>query len=98
MSFLVLAALAFLATSVVRLVRRERQLVAELAELGERVHELSSRIDAAEDDVARAATHAEIAENVLLDKGIADEDDLEAVRQRFDPTGSYSPERDGDLH
>ncbi len=99
MPVLLAAAVALLATSFLRLVRRERTLAAEVAALSERVSDLTARLDGTEQDVARAVTQAEIAENVLLEKGVADEDDIAAVRQRFDPAGGcYVRERDGDLN
>jgi hypothetical protein len=100
MSLLAAAALALLASSIVHLLRRERALVAELDRVAERVRELSARMSATEQDVVQAVTQAEIAESVLLEKGVADEDDLEAVRRRFDEAGpqGYVPDRDGDLH
>jgi uncharacterized membrane protein len=99
MAILLSVALSCLAAALVRTVRRERLLSAEVAELTERVNELAVRMEATEHDVARAATQAEIAESVLLEKGVADEEDLEAVRQRFDPVASeYVRDRDGDLN
>ncbi len=83
---------------------RERRLTGEVGELTERIRELSARVEAAEADVAHAVTQAEIAESLLLEKGIADEDDIEAARRRFDggdPAASssrYVPGRDGGLH
>jgi hypothetical protein len=99
MALLLTVALAFLAAALVRTVRRERVLTTEIGALTERMNELAARMEATEHDVARAATQAEIAESVLLEKGVADEDDLEAVRQRFDPGSSeYVRDRDGDLN
>jgi cell division septum initiation protein DivIVA len=100
MPLLLLLVLALLATAIVRLVRRERDLAAELAELGERVKELGMRLESAEGEVAQAVTQAEIAENVLLEKGVADEDDIEAVRRRFveDAPSGYVRARDGELN
>ena len=79
---------------------RERALATQVAALGERVSELSARVEAAEADVAHAVTQAEIAEGVLLEKGVADEDDIEAVRRRFDADdpGAGAGDRDGELH
>jgi hypothetical protein len=83
---------------------RERRLTAEVNDLTERIRELSARVEATEADVAHAVTQAEIAEGLLLEKGIADEEDIEAARRRFDggdPAASpsrYVPGRDGDLH
>lgn len=82
-----------------RSLSRERVLAAEVSALGDRVQELSARVEAAEADVAHAVTQAEIAESVLLEKGVADEDDIEAVRRRFDSDApAPAGERDGELH
>ncbi len=100
MPLLLWLAVALLAVAVVRLVRRERELVSEMAELDERAKDLGLRLEAAEGEVAQAVTQAEIAENVLLEKGVADEDDIEAVRRRFvaDATSGYDRARDGELN
>ncbi len=100
MVLLLTVAVALLATAIVRLVRRERSLVAEVSDLGERMSELGLRLEAAEAEVAQAVTQAEIAENVLLEKGVADEDDIEAVRRRFiaDASSGYDRARDGELN
>jgi hypothetical protein len=85
-----------------RLRRREKLLAAEVCALTERIQELTARVDAAEDDVAHAITQTEIAESLLVEKGVADEDDIEAVRQRYVADGAPPPVfvrgRDGDLH
>ena len=105
MSFLMFfpfAALVAAAWTVFR--RRERRLTGEVGELNERIRELSARVEAAEADVAHAVTQAEISESLLLEKGIADEEDIEAARRRFDggepaaPSSGYIPGRDGGLH
>ncbi len=88
----VLAALAVLA---VLLARRVRALTAELAELAEQVDGLSSRLAVAEQDVAGALERTEVAETVLLDKGLADEEDLEAARRR---PGSSAGDVTGELN
>jgi outer membrane murein-binding lipoprotein Lpp len=84
-----------------RLVRRVRALSGEVAALTERVHELSARLEAAEQDASSALAQADVAESVLLDKGVADEEDLEAARARSGapeaPVHVVRP-RDGDLH
>jgi hypothetical protein len=77
-------------------IRRIRELQMDVRALGDRVRELTVRLDATEQDAASALAHADVAESVLLDKGVADEDDLEAARAR---TGSdYVRGRDGELH
>src|SRR5512140_2215776 len=85
-----------------RLVRRERALRSELSGMAERMRELATRVEAAEADVAHAVTAAEISESLLVEKGIADEEDLEEARRRFNggdpPAPRYLPERDGDLN
>jgi hypothetical protein len=99
----VAAALAVTA-GVARFLLRERTLRAELRGVHERMRELSVRVEAAEADVAHAVTAAEISESLLVEKGIADEEDIEAARRRFDggePSASasrYTPGRDGGLH
>jgi len=98
------ATVAVMAAGWTRFYRRERRLAGEVSELTERIRELSARVEAAEADVAHAVTQAEISESLLLEKGIADEEDIEAARRRFDggdPAASgsrYVPGRDGDLH
>jgi hypothetical protein len=99
-----LAAAVLVAAGFARMLLRERRLTGELAGLTERIQELSARMEATEADVAHSVTQSEITETLLLEKGIADEEDLEAARRRFDggdppPSSSrYTPERDGDLH
>lgn len=104
-SLLVVSVAAVLvAVFLARQMRREQHLRAELKEMQERMREFAARVEAAEADVAHAVTQAEISESLLLDKGIADEEDIEAARRRFDggepaATGSrYVPGRDGGLH
>lgn len=77
------AAVAALAAASFLLARRVRGLLADVRELSERLRELSARLEAAEQDVSSALARTEVAEAVLLDKGLADEDDLEAARRRF---------------
>jgi len=97
-------AVAAVAAGWTRFYRSERRLVGTVKDLSERIRELSARVEAAEADVAHAVTQAEISESLLLEKGIADEEDIEAARRRFDggdPSASssrYLPDRDGDLH
>jgi hypothetical protein len=94
------AALAALSLVAVLLARRVRALGAEVAGLGERVSALSAQLEAAEHDVAGALARTEVAETVLLEKGLADEEDLEAARRRFGDDGGARADapRDGELH
>jgi hypothetical protein len=97
-----LSAAALATAGWVRLIHRERHLRAELFGVSERMRELATRMEATEADVAHAVTAAEISESLLVEKGIADEEDLEAARRRFNggdpPAPRYLPERDGDLN
>lgn len=72
----------------------------ERAAFAERLAELAARLEAAEQEIGRAALGAEVAESVLLEKGVADEDDLELARRQlvFSIEPGYDRERDGDLH
>ncbi len=96
MDVLSAAALAGLTVLSFLLVRRVRGLGAEVETLSERVQDLAARLDAAERDVSAAVGRTEVAETVLLEKGLADEDDLEAARRRFDEAASSAG--DGELH
>ena len=78
------AALAALSVVALLLARRVRALVGEVADLRERVEALAARVSTAEEDVGSAVARTEVAELVLLDKGLADEEDLEAARRRSD--------------
>lgn len=79
-------------------VRRIRELADEVRALDDRVRELSVRLEAAEQDAAGALLQADVAESVLLEKGVADEEDLEAARARSGGEAGYVRTRDGDLH
>jgi hypothetical protein len=72
-------------------VRRVRAVGADVAGLAERVDDLARRLVAAERDVSSAVARTEVAETVLLEKGIADEEDLEAARRRSGPDLSDGP-------
>jgi hypothetical protein len=90
------AALAGISVAALVLARRVRALIREVGDLGARVDGLSARLASAEDEVARAVQRAEVAETVLLEKGLADEEDLEAARRG--PDGAAAVRGEGDLH
>lgn len=97
------AALAFvtalLALLWLRSVRLSRALEARLGEMSERIRDMGARFEAAEADVAHAVTRADIAEVLLVEKGVADEEDLEAVRRRFfAPEAPPVEEHEGELN
>jgi len=91
------AALAGLSVVAFLLARRVRALVAEVSDLHARVDGLASRLAAAQEDVQAALGRTEVAETVLLEKGLADEEDLEAARRRADDAPGGDVPRD-DLH
>jgi hypothetical protein len=97
MNALATTALAGLTVVSFLLVRRMRGLLADVARLTERADELSARLEAAEHDVAGALLRTETAETVLIEKGLADEEDLEAARRRSGEDGADA-RRDGELH
>ncbi len=91
------AALAGLSVVALVLARRVRTLLAETEELRERVDALSARLSVAEEEVSVAVARTGVAETVLLEKGLADEEDLEAARRRSDDAPGVDVPRD-DLH
>jgi outer membrane murein-binding lipoprotein Lpp len=99
MSLLLVVALGTAALLAVRLARVHGRHAAQLSALAGRVGELSARVDAAEQDVAQALTHARVAGALLVEKGVADEEDVEATRRRVDEGGEPAARsRAGDLH
>jgi hypothetical protein len=80
--------------------RAVRSQAAALQALREEVRALSGRLDALEVETARVTLRADVAEAVLVEKGVADEEDLEEARRSFEE--EYVPprhdrERDGNL-
>lgn len=94
----VLAALASTLAVSLAARRRERAFRAELERLTEQLRELTVRLEAAEGDAAQAITQSGIAESLLLEKGLADEEDVEAMRQRIDQEPPPGHDREGELH
>jgi nitrogen-specific signal transduction histidine kinase len=93
-----LATLAVLFAFWVRHERERRELAAVVAELTERLRELALRLDATEHETVAVGAHAEIAERVLLEKGYADADDLEAARRRLEGETAGARARGGELN
>jgi type II secretory pathway component PulJ len=81
---LALALAALLAAVALRWRRREQALGRGLEALAGRVRQLEARLDAAEGDLGSALSSAGVAESLLLEKGIADEDEVEATRRRLE--------------
>jgi predicted nucleic acid-binding Zn-ribbon protein len=91
--------LAALSAIAVALLRRTRGLTGEVARLSARLDELAARLESAEQDLAQAATSAEVAESLLVEKGIADEEEVEDARRRFGgATADPVRPREGELH
>ena len=80
--------------------RANRARGAEAAGLAEAVRGIASRVEAVEAEVTRTALRADVAETVLLEKGVADEEDLEEARRYFEQNAQprYDRQRDGSLH
>jgi hypothetical protein len=100
LSLAVASAFTLVAALFLRSHRREQALRRRLAGLAGEMRDLSTRLELAEQEVARAAVQGEVAEGLLVEKGVADEDDVEAMRARHDAAGAagYVRFRDGDLH
>jgi hypothetical protein len=94
---LALAAAALLLALALRWRRREEALRQELAALAGKVEALAARLDASEQDLAGALSASGVAESLLLEKGIADEDEVEAMRRRLGGEGGPR-QPDGSLH
>jgi hypothetical protein len=73
---------------------------AEAAGLAEQVRGIAARVESVEAEVSRTALRADVAETVLLEKGLADEEDLEEARRYFEQNTQprYDRQRDGNLH
>lgn len=63
--------------------RHERARQRAVEALAEQVRELSARVEASEEELAGALSSSGVAESLLLEKGIADEDEVEAMRRRL---------------
>ena len=77
--------------------RREAALETRLGDVSERLAALSRQLDAAEHDLSTVVSSAGVAENLLLEKGIADEDEVAAARRRVGALGC-SPSGDDAMH
>jgi division protein CdvB (Snf7/Vps24/ESCRT-III family) len=69
-------------------------LRARLDGLGERLDQLHLRLEATERDLAMAISQSGVAEGLLLEKGIADADEVEEMRRRLETDGDAPGERD----
>jgi uncharacterized protein involved in exopolysaccharide biosynthesis len=100
---LLLLALAAAALAVAALLlalagrRREEALRRGQVSSDEGLETLHHRLEALEREVAAATASAGVAESLLLEKGIADEDEVLAARRRLGAPGGPPP-RDDAVH
>lgn len=73
---------------------------AESAGLEEQLQDMAARLEAVESEATRSSLRIDVAETVLLEKGVADEEDLEEARRDFEANTAprYDRQRDGSLH
>jgi opacity protein-like surface antigen len=98
-SFLLGAVLALAASLSVVAARALRAQAAAAAELAEQLRALQTRLEEVEAEASRTSLRADVAETVLLEKGVADEEDLEEARRYFERHAQprWDRDRDGDL-
>lgn len=75
--------LALLVLQARRARRAEAALRARLDGLSERLEQLQVRLETTEQDLAMALSQTGVAEGLLLEKGIADADEVEDMRRRL---------------
>jgi hypothetical protein len=73
--------------------RRQHVLGSEIDSLWRQLRDLSARLASAEKNAEGAAGRAEAAANVLLEKGIANEEELEAARRHLEAPEDPQPAR-----
>ena len=85
----IIAASAICGTAIVfaiQMARSQQRLSRELRIMRSSLRSVSERVESVERSVGEAATQAEVAGAVLLEKGIADAEELEAARRRSGPS------------
>jgi hypothetical protein len=93
--FAVAGPLALVALQAWRSRRAEAALLARFEELEQRLEQLHLRLEVTEQDLAMALSQAGVAEGLLLEKGIADADEVEDMRRRLVTDGTAPS--DGDV-
>lgn len=94
---LLAAALAVAALAAVRAARSDRERAVATASLCEQVRALEARLEAVEAEAAHALAQSDATGGLLVEKGIADEEEFQAALRRAD--GSADAERGEDrLH
>jgi len=73
---------------------------AEADGLADQMRGIAARMESVEAEVSRTALRADVAETVLIEKGVADEEDLEETLRYFEQNtpSRYDRQRDGSLH
>ena len=74
-------------------VGRQRALVDDLRAVRDQLRDVTARLATAEKSADGATGRAEAAGTVLLEKGLANEEDLEAARRRFGALEEAQPAR-----
>jgi hypothetical protein len=86
--FAAIGPLVLIALQAWRSRRAEAALLAQLAALGERLDQLHLRLETTEQDLAMALSQTGVAEGLLLEKGIADADEVADMRRRLVTDGT----------
>jgi len=73
---------------------------AEVEGMADQMRGIAARMESVEAEVSRNALRADVAETVLIEKGVADEEDIEEARRYFEQNtpARYDRQRDGSLH
>jgi hypothetical protein len=93
----VMGALALLARLGWKAGREQAALRSEVEGLRDRLDRLHVRLEASEQDLAMALSQTGVAEGLLLEKGIADADEVEDMRRRL-VTDADAPGRGDAIH
>jgi hypothetical protein len=71
-------------------------------ELADQVARVTARLEAAERNAQAAFTQCQVSANVLIEKGLADEEDFERMQRRFEAATAEDPKQvptgDGTVH
>jgi hypothetical protein len=87
-------AIALLAVQSWRSRRREAALGEQVGGLSRRLDQLHLRLEVTEQDLAVALSQTGVAEGLLLEKGIADAEEVEDMRRRLESDGASPGEGD----
>jgi len=73
---------------------------AETEGMADQMRGIAARMESVEAEVSRNALRADVAETVLIEKGVADEEEIEEARRYFEQKtpARYDRQRDGSLH